>query len=220
MALGGCIANPPKIDDYRPTSPVARMAPVPTNGTIYQAGYETVFFEDIKARRIGDILEVLLTESINASKSASTSTSRTNESSITNPILLGSALKFDTPKLPHNAGRSSDLGASLSSSNEFDGSGDSSQSNSLKGSISVTVVDVLPNGNLVIKGEKWLTLNQGDEYIQLAGIVRVVDITANNTVNSNQIADARITYTGKGVINDANSMGWLSRFFISIVAPF
>jgi flagellar L-ring protein FlgH len=84
----------------------------------------------------------------------------------------------------------------------------------------VTVADVLPNGNLVVRGEKWLTLNQGDEYIQISGIVRPIDIRTDNTVLSGLVADARITYSGKGMVADSNKMGWLSRFFASAIWPF
>lgn len=220
LALGGCVTNPPKIANYRPVYPEEKRIPPPVMGSLYQAGHELVLFEDVKARRVGDILTVLLTEKTNASKQTSTAISRTNDSSLTNPTLLGSGLRFDTPGLPNAKGRSSNLGTNMSSATEFEGTGDSSQSNSLSGSISVMVVDVLPHGNLMVKGEKWLTLNQGDEYIQIAGIVRVVDISPENTINSSQLADARITYSGKGAVNDSNAMGWLARFFISVISPF
>jgi flagellar L-ring protein precursor FlgH len=102
----------------------------------------------------------------------------------------------------------------------FDGEGSSSQSNSLQGDITVTVVDRLPNGNLVISGEKWLTINQGEEYIRLTGVIRPYDIEPDNAVFSNRIADAQIAYSSKGVLAAANRMGWLSRFFQSAMYPF
>jgi flagellar L-ring protein precursor FlgH len=108
----------------------------------------------------------------------------------------------------------------LSGSRSFEGEADASQSNSLSGAITVTIADVLPNGNLVVRGEKWLTLNQGEEFIQVSGIVRPQDVTTANTVLSTQIADARITYSGKGTLADSNRMGWLARFFNSPVWPF
>jgi flagellar L-ring protein precursor FlgH len=97
----------------------------------------------------------------------------------------------------------------------FEGSAKSDQSNSLRGSISVTVAEVLPNGILRIRGEKWLKLNQGDEYIRLTGLVRPEDIGTDNTIPSSKVADARIAYGGTGEFDDANRMGWLSRFFNS-----
>ena len=93
-------------------------------------------------------------------------------------------------------------------------------SNSLSGNITVTVHDVLPNGVLMVKGEKWLTLNQGDEYIRISGMVRPQDIGSDNTVESTKLADARIAYSGTGSVNDSNVMGWMSRFFIGAIWPF
>ena len=100
------------------------------------------------------------------------------------------------------------------STQEFDGQGSSSQSNRLDGNITVTVADVLPNGNLYVRGEKWLTLNQGEEFVQVAGIVRPVDIAADNSVPSYKVADARITYSGKGLLDDANEPGLIARLFM------
>src|SRR5690606_38111833 len=101
-------------------------------------------------------------------------------------------------------------------SQEFAGQGNSSQSNRLDGSITVTVTQVLPNGNLRVEGEKWLALNQGEELIHLAGIVRPADIGPDNSVSSLKVADARISYRGKGVLADANSPGLLTRFFMKL----
>jgi len=108
----------------------------------------------------------------------------------------------------------------LASEQEFKGEGSSSQSNTLTGTIAVTVAQVLANGNLVIRGEKLLTLNQGDEFVRLSGIVRSHDITPENTVLSTQVANARILYSGKGSMTDANANGWLGRFFQSPFFPF
>ncbi|HSG61723.1 MAG TPA: flagellar basal body L-ring protein FlgH, partial [Pseudomonadales bacterium] len=105
-------------------------------------------------------------------------------------------------------------------SRDFTGSADSDMSNSLSGNISVTVSDVLPNGVLVIRGEKWLTLNRGEEFIRIRGLVRAEDIAADNTISSTLIADARITYSGTGELADTNRQGWLTRFFNSVVWPF
>lgn len=220
-AVSGCasLQQQPSAD-YRPAYPTVPTPPPQTSGAIYQAGYSMALFEDLKARRIGDTLTIVLQERTQASKDAKTETSKENDISVANPTLLGSPLRFDTPGLPHAGGRSSTLEANLSSSQEFTGEGSSSQGNSLTGNITVTIADVLPNGNLLVRGEKWLTLNQGDEYIQIAGIVRPYDIKADNTVLSSLVADARITYSGKGMVADSNKMGWLSRFFASVIWPF
>lgn len=219
LLLSGC-ATMQSPSEYRPSYPPVATQPLQTNGAIYQVGYSLALFEDLKARRVGDTLTVVLQERTQASKDAKTETDKENLVDVANPTLLGSELKFDTPFLPHGNGRSSGLGTSLSSNQEFTGEGTSSQGNSLTGNITVTIAEVLSNGNLVVRGEKWLTLNQGDEYIQISGIVRPFDIKSDNTVLSGQVADARITYSGKGMVADSNKMGWLSRFFASAIWPF
>ena len=108
----------------------------------------------------------------------------------------------------------------MTGSDAFDGEGASTQSNSLAGSLTVTVTDVQANGNLVVQGDKNLKLNQGDETVHIAGVIRPADIATDNTITSDKIADAHISYSGKGVVNSANSMGWLARFFNSPFAPF
>jgi flagellar L-ring protein precursor FlgH len=220
LLLSGCATVQPTRDSYSPTYPPVPAPPPQANGAIYQAGYNMALFEDLKARRVGDTITVVLQEKTQASKDAKTETSKDNSVNIDNPTLLGSELKFDTPLLPHADGRSSNLGTSLGSNQEFTGEGSSSQGNSLTGNITVTIAEVLPNGNLVVRGEKWLTLNQGDEYIQISGIVRPFDIKSDNTILSSQVADARITYSGEGMVADSNRMGWLSRFFASVIWPF
>ncbi|MFW6342307.1 MAG: flagellar basal body L-ring protein FlgH, partial [Halothiobacillaceae bacterium] len=110
--------------------------------------------------------------------------------------------------------------ASLGGERSFDGSGNASQENSLDGQITVTVARVLPNGNLIVRGEKFLGINQGTEFVRVSGIVRPQDIGSDNTIDSTRIADARISYGGQGIINDANNMGWLARFFNSPIFPF
>ena len=100
------------------------------------------------------------------------------------------------------------------------GNGQANQSNSLTGSISVSVVEVLPNGNLKVRGEKRVSLNQGNEYLRVSGIIRPIDISATNTVSSSQLADATIMYTGDGAVTDASRMGWISRSFFSWLFPF
>jgi flagellar L-ring protein precursor FlgH len=108
----------------------------------------------------------------------------------------------------------------LNGSDAFSGAGSSAQSNSLAGSLTVTVIDVQANGNLVVQGDKTLKLNQGDEFVHISGVVRSADIATNNTVTSDKLADARISYSGKGVVDSSNHMGWLARFFNSAYSPF
>jgi len=112
------------------------------------------------------------------------------------------------------------IGTNVDQQREFNSQGQSQQSNSLIGNITVTVIQVYPNGNLLVRGEKAVGLNQGYETIKISGIVRPYDIRADNTVLSTQVADVRVEYRGKGALADANRQGWLSRFFSSVIWPF
>lgn len=197
--------------DFMPVAPVLPVPPEYNRGGIFQAGQGAALFEDNKARRIGDILTVLLTERTEASKSANTSTSKSNSIDLANPTVFG--------RVPTRGGIPL-FNASAEANRSFGGEGISTQSNELDGSIAVVVAEVLANGNLVVQGEKWLSLNQGDEFIRLRGIVRPVDIRANNTIPSTEVANIQIAYGGRGAVADSNSPGWLSRFFNSPVWPF
>jgi flagellar L-ring protein precursor FlgH len=196
--------------EYAPATPIVPPPVVNNSGSIYMAGYAKPWFEDIKARNVGDLLTVVLDEQTDASKTASTGIKKGNATDIAAAQLLGKDVTIGGDP----------LSIGLDSSNDFNGESDSSQSNNLEGSITVTVSQVMPNGNLVIQGEKWIAINQGDEYVRLRGIVRPVDIGPTNTVLSTQVADARITYKGKGATADANAVGWLARFFISPLWPY
>jgi len=219
--FSGCASQAPSRDNYRPTLPPAYTSIEPVGGSIYQASGDVRLFEDVKARRIGDVITVLLQESTSASKSAKTSTDKDQETAIANPTFFGASPQFNLPGfIPLDSNRDNTLQQNLEAARSFEGEADSSQSNSLTGAITVTISDVLPNGNLVVRGEKWLTLNQGEEFIQISGIVRPQDVGTNNTVLSSQIGDARITYSGEGVLAESNEMGWLARFFNHPVWPF
>ena len=190
---------------------VPQVSTQPMAGTIYNAGTDMRLFEDRKANRVGDILTVVLAEETNASKNSQTTTGKATEATLGNPTVFGRSLSHDGTPL---------FQGSLSGDSSFDGKGSSSQSNSLAGDITVTVVERLANGNLVISGEKWVTLNQGQEFIRLSGIIRPDDIEPDNTLLSTRIANAQITYSSKGVLAAANKMGLISRFFNSILHPY
>ncbi|GAB4290838.1 MAG: flagellar basal body L-ring protein FlgH [Thiohalomonadaceae bacterium] len=211
--LSGCatIDPPARNPAYAPTMPVAPVSAQDNNGAIYQSVNGLALFEDVRAHRVGDILTVQLVEKTNASKKAATSTSKEQD------ISLGVTDVFGGPVSVN--GRNP-LSASVSGSRDFSGDGASSQSNTLTGNISVTIAEVLPNGNMIVRGEKVLTINQGDEFIRIAGIVRPVDVSPDNTVLSTKIANAEITYGGRGTLADSNSKGWLARFFDSPLWPF
>jgi flagellar L-ring protein precursor FlgH len=206
---------------FAPVRPSAAAAPAPNPGAIYQPGREMALFEDRRARRVGDLLTIRLVEATSASTKASTNTKKENTVDIPAPSLFGSAVTFNAPGfIPLASNRNNTLGASLESAQKFTGSGDSSQGNSLSGSVTVTVAEVLANGNLAVRGEKIVRLNQGSEAIRIAGIVRPQDIQPDNSVYSTQVADAYISYNGEGAMADANQMGWLARFFNSPYWPF
>jgi flagellar L-ring protein precursor FlgH len=218
--IGGCASEPTHDPAYAATLPVA-VAEAGSAGSIYRSGQSGSLFEDARARHVGDIITIKLVESMNASKSATTDTKKETSNALPEPTLFSTNAQFSVAhQLPLASTKNLGLGTSIDSKQSFTGQGDSSQSNTLTGSISVTVAQVLANGNLVVRGEKLLTLNQGHEHVRIAGIVRPDDIAADNSVLSTQVADAQITYAGEGALADANSMGWLSRFFNSSWWPF
>jgi flagellar L-ring protein precursor FlgH len=185
--------------------------PPPTNGAIFQVGRDVALFENPIARHVGDIVTIVLNEQTAAQKSATTTTSKTTTDTLPGMTLLGAAATIHgTPVLSNN----------INDATKFDGEGGSKQSNSLNGYITATVAKVLPNGNLYLKGEKWIAINQGQEYVRLSGVVRPIDLAADNSVASSKIANARISYGGKGALADSNAQGWLSRFFNSPWTPF
>ena len=210
-ALAGCVMPQPRDDhQWAATMPAESTAPPPTDGSIYHAEQGMELFNDARAHRVGDILTISLVESTQASKKASTSTSKKDATNIGAPTLLGQAVTLN--------GKAASI--STNGNRSFDGTGDSTQSNQLTGSITVTVAQRLSNGNLLVRGEKMLTINQGQELIRISGIVRPQDILQDNSVPSTRVAAAQIAYTGKGSLADANTQGWLSRFFNSKWMPY
>ena len=224
IALGGCNSMPRRDPGFAASYPDAVVNPMYAqngSGAIFQRGYDIALFEDVKARRIGDILTIRLSEANTAQKSSDTNITRDHTTTVTNPTILGTTPKFDLPgALPLANTQDNTLASSLSAQHDFAGDAASGLSNTLTGDITVTVADVLPNGHFVVRGEKRLNLNQGNEYIKISGIVRPIDIATDNSVLSTRVADATIIYNGDGATADANRLGWLSRFFISAVFPF
>ena len=212
LLLSGCVTQTPvRRAEYRPILPTQAPVVAPMGGGLYQASTSSNLFSDVKARRVGDVITVILKEKTQANKSASTNTAKDSQLALPNPTLLGRKLTLGPYPL---------LDTSIDSSNSFGGTGDSSQSNSLSGDIAVTVMAAYPNGTLAVRGEKVLTLNQGSEFIRISGLVRAVDVTPQNTILSTQIADAQITYNGSGAVAESNQQGWLGRFFNSMIWPF
>lgn len=211
LALAGCASPQRSEPSFAPIAPPSVQYAPTKNGAIYQTGSAMLLFQDMSARRIGDILTVNLEERTQAEKKADTNLDKQQDISMVPTKIFGQAATINGVPLLDNQ---------MSSANGSKGKADSSQSNKLQGSITVSVAEVLGNGNLVVQGEKWITINQGDEYVRLRGIVRTVDINADNTISSTKVANAQIYYAGKGVMDETNQPGWLTRFFLGPWSPF
>jgi flagellar L-ring protein precursor FlgH len=211
--LAACVTAPRSREEvsYAPTLPNEAYAETaPADGAIYHASQNMELFPDPRAHRAGDILTIVLVENTQASKKASTKTSKTSSAELAAPTVAGVGATLNGK--PFSFGLGGERG--------FAGDGESTQSNRLSGDITVTVAQRLANGNLVVRGEKLLTINQGQEVVRVSGIVRPQDITTDNTVPSTRVANANIAYTGRGSLADANEQGWLSRFFNSKWMPY
>lgn len=213
LTLSGCayIPHKPLVDGSTSAQPAPPTAPVP-NGSIFQAaqpmnyGYQPLF-EDRRPRNVGDTLTIVLQENVSASKSSSANASRNGSSKFgvaTAPRYLDGLLG--------NARADMDI----SGDNSFGGKGGANANNTFNGTITVTVNQVLSNGNLHVVGEKQIAINHGTEFIRFSGVVNPRTISGSNSVTSTQVADARIEYVGNGYINEAQTMGWLQRFFLNV----
>ncbi len=212
LTLAGCVGLPPRDDsNYAATWPDPPVEETAANGSIYQADRDVRLFENSVARRVGDVLTIVLAEKTDASKSATTNTAKNTSIDLPGPTIAGAPVTLNGREI---------LSASMDNATSFGGSGDSAQSNELTGNITVTVAKRLSNGNLLVRGQKWITINQGREFVRIQGIVRPVDITPQNTVASWKVADATISYGSQGVIDAANSKSLLARFFDSKWLPF
>lgn len=212
VLLSGCasIYSTPPTTVHQPMTarPEARPQAMPSSGAIFQPGYGRPLFEDRRARHVGDTITINLVERNTAQKNANASAGR--ESSLSGGINA-------TSKLP--LGGLAGLNADAGVTSDFSGKGAAAANNAFNGTISVTVIDVYPNGNLLVSGEKMVAINQGNEFIRFSGVINPNTVTAANTVQSTQVADARIEYRGSGFIDESNTMGWLQRFFVAIL-PF
>ncbi len=216
LLASGCAYVPqkPMIDGPTTAQPV-QVTPNAASGSIFQSGQAMNYgyqpmFEDRRPRSIGDTLTIVLQENVSASKSSSANASRN-----------GSAgLAVDSvPRFMDGLFGNGRADTSVSGNSAFKGGGGAAAQNTFSGTITVTVHQVLANGNLQVVGEKQIAINQGTEFIRFSGVVNPRTISGSNTVISTQVADARIEYVGNGYINEAQQMGWLQRFFLNI-SPF
>lgn len=205
LAAGPALAAKKPQPGFEPTLP-AGPAETPQPGAIFNAnaGYAALV-EGSRAHMVGDVLTINLVENLSATKQAVGKAQKSGSFSVTPPTVGPFAFN---PKALNAAGASA-----------FNGEGDATQKSQLGGQISVTIAELRRNGTVLVKGEKRLLLSQGEEWVQISGIVRIADIDQNNTVQSGQVADARLVYTGKGDIARASRQGWLSHFF-SLINPF
>ena len=209
VAAGGC-ASAQTVSVHQPLTvrPPEPQRATYANGAIFAAVNYQPLFEDRRARNVGDTLVVAINEKINASKDSSTKTDRVGSIQASVPTVTG--LPFKTLQ---------GLSVNGNSANSFDGKGQSASNNTFVGTITVTVLEVLPNGNMLVSGEKQIGINRGTEFIRFSGVVNPAQIVSGNTVSSTQVADARIEYRADGPIDEAQVVGWLSRFFFSFL-PF
>ena len=205
--VSGCATSRPGgfSATYAPPPPVEQIV-APADGAIFSsyAGYAPLHYGQ-RAARVGDLVTVVLTERTQSSKDTSASSDRQGSINITPPAL--GPFSFDPGNLNSGA------------SGSFSGGGDASQTNSLSGTITVTIAEVMPNGVARIRGEKLMNFSQGEEWVQLAGLIRLADVDADNRISSSRVADAQIAYSGSGHFQRASRPGWLSQFF-TMVSPF
>jgi flagellar L-ring protein precursor FlgH len=208
--LAACTSLPDEAQkddpEFAPVSPQDPSYDVVNTGSMFQDNYANNLYSDIKAHRVGDIITVYLQEETSAKKKAGTSLAKKNSfdlaiDAITHP--------WSTTAPVTQSG----LSAGFNQKSKFEGDSDTDQSNSLQGSITVNVVRVLRNGNLEIRGEKWLMLNNGEEFVRIKGIIRSEDVSFENSVSSMRVANAQIQYGGTGDFANTQHQGWLSAFF-------
>lgn len=186
------------------------------DGTVYDGG-GGLFASDRRANNVGDIITITLEESMSAANSGSETLSKSDSYVFDLPEALFGPSSLIGKFLFPGGVKEDRLQAGTTQS--FTGSGTAAQANTLTGTISVTVVRVFPNGNLEVKGERKLSYNSGTEFIRVAGVIRPEDISSSNTVSSTKVADAQISYTGTGDMNDSVTRGWLGRYF-AYISPF
>jgi len=242
LALAGCASIVGDVRPFEPIAPIAGSGPaidpaaaqaypgaVPApamgaahtatgsiyasaaSGAVQGAGRTMSLFEDNKARQVGDLLTIVLVERTSSTSRAQTSVAKDSGFSLGAPVIAGVPVTYNGQSI---------LQAEVEAGREFDGAGNSTQSNRLDGEITVQVVRALGNGNLLVSGQKQMRLNQGDELVQVQGIVRVADIGPDNRITSDRVGNAQIVYGGRGTLARSNAMGWLGRFFNSAAFPY
>jgi flagellar L-ring protein precursor FlgH len=208
LGCSGYGTRPEEIQPRAKMQPIHIVKPVTTPGSLWPGeNSRSMLFSDNKARYVNDIVTIIVDESSSGQNKATTNTKRDQSTSSGISALLG----LDTSILNKNANMGTSLSIGGTSVNELKGTGDTSRGGKLQATVTARVVRVLENGNLLIEGRRQLTLNAEDEFIVITGVIRPEDISSENAVSSTNIADARIVYTGSGVVNDKQHPGWLTR---------
>ncbi|MBE9610766.1 flagellar basal body L-ring protein FlgH [Chitinilyticum piscinae] len=207
LLLQGCVAPATIVTKPVTAKPQPQASVESQNGSIYQASTARLLFEEPNARFVGDVLMITLEENLTAANKANSKTDRSGKLSVSGS---GSA-----PYFPNALEKLFNASITASGSNVYDGSGETNSTNTIRGSIAVTVIDVYPNGNLQVGGEKQISVNGEINTLRFTGVINPRDVKAGNTVSSTRVADARIEQVGVGAIGDANTMGWLQRFFLT-----
>lgn len=233
-ALYGCASVVGDVRRFAPLVPPATATPIatsitaaaaviaaPTPGTSGGSIFASAggsngnrglrLFQDTKAREVGDLLTIVLVENTSAKTNANTAVTKDAGVGMSAPSIFGQSVTYNGKSI---------LQAEIKGARKFGGAGDSAQSNQLDGDITVSVIEQLGNGNLRVAGEKRVRLNQGDELVQVQGIVRTADIGPDNRITSDRIGEAQIVYGGRGTLARSNAMGWLGRFFNSAAFPY
>lgn len=209
LLLAACVTTTPATSVHQPmTVRPQAVAPTYANGSIFSAAQSHPLFEDRRARMVGDVLTINIIENTAASKKSGTSSERSQTLSAGVPTIQGLPFKGI-----------GNMSIEANDSNKFTGSGQNTSTNTFNSTLTVTVIEVLPNGNLLVSGEKQIGLKEGEEFIRFSGVVNPNTITTANSVQSSQVADARIEYKANGFLDDAQVMGWLGRFFLNVL-PF
>lgn len=210
IAVTGCVSTTPGTAVHQPMSvrPEPKDLAAQGNGAIFNVTSSRPLFEDRRARFVGDTLTINIVEKTQASKKSDTKAERSQAMDVSVPSVVN---------LPFKGAQGMTLG--VDSGSKFGGTGSNTSSNDFISTITVTVIDVYPNGNLLVSGEKQLGLKDGEEFIRFSGVVNPNTITGANTVQSTQVADARMEFKANGSLDSANTPGWLTRIFLNVL-PF
>ncbi len=221
LMIGGCVTTshtaPKPPIDMSPSSfkLMEPEPPPPAEGSLFNPGRGSNLFSDFRARHVGDVITIVIDEDLKGSKDVKTQTQKKSEMNIGLTGLLGlewnRRLEPRYKNRPENATIDASKAIGGTTTSKFYGSGATSRNASLKGTVTARVIEVLPSGNLVIRGTRALKINNETQYLVLTGIVRPRDLSADNKISSTRIADARIEYTGGGVLTEQQSPGWFGR---------